>query len=121
MKIIITLSEYEVVALLRNDYMDKKLELEDSLAKLSFYLKLCLKDNDYDFCKKEYTELLNKVNVWIDVYAKYNSLNNIPKDDIKYAQDIFYSVPFTEYNGFYYFEYIDAFLEKINYFYNHKN
>jgi hypothetical protein len=69
MNIIIKLSQYEVFALLRNDYMDNKFELEDSLAKLLFYLNLCLKDNDYDFCIREYLEILNKVNDWFDVYA----------------------------------------------------
>ena len=98
--------------------MNNNFELEESLAKLSFYLNVCLKDKDYDFCKKEYSEIADMVNKWIDIYATDKSLKAIPESDIKKAQKIFYSISFTEYKGFYYFEYIDAFLDKISYFHN---
>lgn len=96
-------------------------ELEESLAKLSFYINVCIMDKDYEFCKKEYIEIQKLVNEWIAIYAKDKDIKNISKESIIKAQNIFYSIPFHEYKGVFYFEYIDAFLTKVEYFYNHSN
>ncbi len=96
--------------------MKENFEFEDSLAKLSFYLKLSLIDKDYDFCKSKY-EIINAiVDDWITKYATNKNVNVIELESLQKTKDIFYSIPFKEYEGFYYFEYIDAYLDKIKYF-----
>ena len=96
--------------------MKDNYEFEESLAKLNFYLKISLLDKDYDFCKDKYEIIYSIVDNWITQYANTKSINCIDKESIQKAEDIFYSIPFKDYKGFYYFEYIDAFLDKINYY-----
>lgn len=98
--------------------MKGNFEFEDSLAKLSFYLKLSLLDKDYEFCKEKYEKINSIVNDWITKYAVSQNINSIDIGSLQRAKDIFYSIPFKEYEGFYYFEYIDAYLDKIKYFLN---
>ena len=96
--------------------MNDNYEVEETLAKLYFYLKLSILDDDYSFCKKEYMEILRIVDKWIIVYSNEKSIGDIDEESILKAQDIFYKIPFKNYKGYYYFEYIDAYLDKIKYF-----
>lgn len=98
--------------------MKDNFEIEETLAKLKFYLEICLMDDDYKFCKEEYQEIYDYVNGWIKIYAKEKTLLNISDIEIKRVNDLFYSIPFDKYTGIYYFEYIDGFLSKVEYFHN---
>ena len=95
---------------------DNCFEIEETLAKLYFYIKIAILDKEYSFCKDKYQEILNILDNWISIYSKDKSLVNIKDKDIKKAQALFYSISFADYKGFYYFEYIDAELSKVKFY-----
>ena len=95
---------------------NKNYEIEEALAKLYFYINICLLDKNYEQFYNEYKKLLKIVKKWNKYYAKNRNLNKISNKEINNFKDIFYNIPFKDYTGFYYFEYVDAFLDKVIYY-----
>lgn len=94
-------------------------EVEESLAKLYFYLNVCMHDEDYKFCIEEYSKIAKIVEKWIALYATERSLTGIEESDMENIKNIFYDIEFFKYTGYAYYEYIDAFITKIDYYRKH--
>ncbi len=59
------------------------------------------------------------VEKWIALYATERSLTGIEESDMENVKNIFYDIEFFKYTGYAYYEYIDAFITKIDYYRKH--